>query len=273
MPENDALDQAADAVDSAIDKITGVPTDDGEIEEFSASGMTLLAEARGSESAGTTFVLVHGIGMGRKVFADLVRRLQPHGRVIAIDQPGYGEAPEPPRTPTIERTADLVAAYLRKVSRGPVVLIGHSMGTQVATEVAVRHPQTVKRLVLVAPTVDRHHRHALSQLARLGIDLLGESPKVLLLGAREYLRAGPHLRRKMTAMLTHRPEEAYPRVEAPTLVIRGERDRVSTVRWCAEVAAALPDSRHFTVLGHGHETLIRDARPAAQRILRFCDEG
>lgn len=272
MPENDALDQAADAVDSALDEIAGVPTDDGEIEEFTASGMTLLAETRGAESAETTFVLIHGIGMGRKVFADLVRRLQPHGRVIAIDQPGYGEAPEPSRTPTMERTADLVAAYLHKISRGPVVLIGHSMGTQVATEVAVRHPQTVERLVLVAPTVDRHHRHALSQLARLGIDLLGESPKVLLLGAREYLRAGPHLRRKMTAMLTHRPEDVYPRVEAPTLVIRGERDRVSTVRWCTEVTAALPDSRHFTVFGHGHETLIRDARPAAQRILRFCDE-
>lgn len=274
MPENDPLEKAADAVDTAIDEITGVPTDDGEIEEFTAFGMTLLAEARGGEGSGAeastaTFVLIHGIGMGRKVFADLVGRLEPHGRVIAIDQPGYGEAPEPPRTPTMERMADLVAAYLRKISRGPVVLIGHSMGTQVATEVAVRHPETVSRLVLVAPTVDRHHRRAASQLARLAVDLLGENPKVLLLGAREYLRAGPHLRRKVTAMLTHRPEDVYPRVEAPTLLIRGMRDRVCPPRWCDEVAAAIPDARSTGIPGHGHETLIRDAGPAAAEILRF----
>ncbi|CAN7399455.1 alpha/beta hydrolase [Microbacterium sp. LjRoot45] len=269
MADPDPLERAADAVDDAIDELTGVPTDDGDIERFTASGMTLVAEAGGPERSETTFVLVHGIGMGRKVFADLALRLVGAARVIAVDLPGYGDAPEPPRTPTMERNADLVAAYLRKIDRGPVVLLGHSMGTQVATEVAVRHPETVARLVLVAPTVDRHHRRALTQLIRLGIDLLDESPKVLLLGAREYLRAGPYLRRKMTAMLTHRPERAYPRVSAPTLVIRGEGDRVSPREWCAEVVTALPDARAVEIPGHGHETLIRDAAPAAEAIRRF----
>lgn len=270
MASDDPLDRVEKAVDNAIDELTGVPTEDGEVESFSSQGMTLVAEARGSDDSALTFVLLHGIGMGRKVFADLVERLRPLGRVIAIDQPGYGEAPEPPRTPTMERSADLVAAYLRHIDRGPVVLIGHSMGTQVATETAVRHPDTVSRLVLVAPTVDVHHRRALSQLARLGVDLLGESPKVLLLGAREYLRAGPHLRRKMRAMLHHRPEDAYPRVTAPTLVVRGERDRVSPRDWTDAVAAAIPGSRTFEVEGHGHETLIRDAAPAAAEIIRFA---
>lgn len=269
MAEPDPLEHIADAVDTALDELTGVPTDDGDMESFTASGMTLIAEARGAEDADLTLVLVHGIGMGRKVFADLARRLAPHGRVIAIDQPGYGEAPEPPRTPTMERTADLVAAYLRKIDRGPVILLGHSMGTQVVTEVAVRHPDAVSRLVLVAPTVDRRHRRAVSQLVRLGIDLVGESPKVLLLGAREYLRAGPHLRRKMAAMLRHRPEDAYPRVTAPALVLRGERDRVAPPSWCAEAVAALPDARSQEIAGHGHETLIRDAGPAARAILDF----
>lgn len=273
MAERDPLENVADAVDTAIDELTGVPTDDGDIERFTASGMTLLAEARGAEDAPVTFVLLHGIGMGRKVFADLARRLKPHGRVIAIDQPGYGEAPEPPRTPTIERSADLVGAYLRKIDRGRVVLIGHSMGTQVAVEVAVRHPSTVGRLVLVAPTVDRHHRRARTQLLRLAVDLLDESPKVLLLGAREYVRAGPHLRRKMRAMMTHRPEDSYPRVAAPTLVIRGAGDRVCTAPWSDEVTRAIPGARAVQIPGHGHETLIRDAEPATEAILTFLRDA
>lgn len=266
---DEAVAQAADAVDRAVDELAGVPTDGGEVEEFVHDGSTLVAERRGDPTARRTVVLVHGIGMGRKVFADLVRRLEDDALVVSVDLPGYGEAPEPPRTPTIERMADLVAAYVRHLGRGPVVLLGHSMGTQVAAEAAVRHAASVDRLVLVAPTVDRRRRRPLVQLARLGVDLFGESAKVLLLGAREYLRAGPHLRRKMTAMLVHRPEHAYPRITAPTLVIRGELDVVVPQEWFDEVVAAIPDATAFVVPGHHHETLIRTAEPAADELRRW----
>lgn len=266
---DEIVDQATDAVDRRIDELTDVPVDDGEIEEFAHDGSTLIAERRGDATASVTIVLVHGIGMGRKVFADLSRRLEDDALVVAVDLPGYGDAPEPARTPAIERVADLVAAYLRHLGRGPVILLGHSMGTQVVTEVAVRHPETVARLVLVAPTVDRHHRTALTQLWRLGRDLFGESGKVLLLGAREYVRAGPHLRRKMKAMLVHRPEHSYPRIAAPTLVIRGEFDVVVPQEWTDEVVAAIPDATAFVVEGHHHETLIRTAKPAADELRRW----
>ncbi len=268
----EAVDAVVDAVDRAIDAVTGVPTDDGRIEVFASGGMSLIAEHRGDPDAPLTVVLVHGIGMGRKVFGDLVMHLEGEAHVVALDLPGYGDAPEPPRTPTIERTADLVAAYLRHLGRGPVLLLGHSMGTQVGTEVAVRHPDTVGRLVLVAPTVDRHHRHPLRQLWRLGRDLWGESPKVLLLGAREYVRAGPHLRRKMRAMLTHRPEHVFDRITAPTLVVRGEFDVVVPQPWFDEVVAAIPGARPFVVEGHRHETLIRTAEPAAAELRRWLAE-
>ncbi|MBN9178093.1 MAG: alpha/beta fold hydrolase [Microbacterium sp.] len=266
---DEAVDAAVEAVDRAIDEATGVPTDDGEIETFTHDGASLIAERRGDAAASRTLVLVHGIGMGRKVFADLSLRAEDDALVVAVDLPGYGDAPEPARTPTIERMADLVAAYLRHLGRGPVILLGHSMGTQVVTEVAVRHPGAVSHLVLVAPTVDRHHRRALTQLFRLGRDLLGESAKVLLLGTREYLRAGPNLRRKMRAMLVHRPERSYPAIDVPTLVIRGELDVVVPQEWFDEVVAAIPDASSFVVEGHHHETLIRDAEPAGAEIRRW----
>ena len=128
-------------------------------------------------------------------------------KTIALDLPGYGEAPEPARVLTVERTADLVAAYLRSRRIGPAVIVGHSMGTQIALEVAVRHPDLVDRIVLIAPTVNPRERTAAQQILRLAQDLLVESPRVMFVGAREYLRAGPHLRRKFRAMLVHRPEE------------------------------------------------------------------
>lgn len=267
----EAVESVGEAVDRAVDAIAGVALEPGRVESFTDDGVTLVAETH--EGTTPVFVLVHGMGMGRSVFADLAQRLISTGTVIAIDQPGYGEAPEPDRTPTIERTADLVAAFLRQRGGPPAVLVGHSMGTQVCTEVAARHPSLVDRLVLVGPSVNKDERHGLRQLLRLAQDLLLESPKVLLLGSREYLRARPHVVRKMRMMLRHRPEDAYPRIAAPTLVLRGETDVVCPREWCRFVADAIPDARLAEIPVHGHETMIKDAAPAARLIVDFSRSG
>ena len=235
---------------------------------FTYGGATLVAEEQGQGAR--VFVLLHGIGMGRSVFRTLIDLLALHGRVIAIDQPGYGEAPEPPRTLTMERTADLVAAFLKERMLPPVVLMGHSMGTQVALEVAVRHPELVGKLILVAPTVNVAERTARRQLLRLAQDLAVESPLVVLRGAREYLRAGPHLLRKMRAMLVHRPEDCCPRVTVPTLVMRGADDRVCPAPWVRQVAEAIPGAWYEEIPDHGHETMIRAPHAAAERIVTFA---
>ena len=209
--------------------------------------------------------------MGRSIFADLVRNLdrEPGSQTIAIDLPGYGEAPEPPRVLTMERTADLVAAFIRDRVTEPVIAVGHSMGTQVVVELAARHPDVVESVVLIAPTVNPRERTAVQQALRLAQDLAVESPKVIFIGAREYLCAGPRLRAKLRAMLVHRPETTYPRVHVPALVLRGANDYVCPRAWCRFVAASLPLGRLAEAEGHGHETMIRDAAPAAAIIRRF----
>ena len=238
-----------------------------DVERFAHAGATLVAERCGRGEH--VYVLIHGIGMGRSVFTDLERHLG-DGEVVAFDLPGYGEAPEPRRVLTIERTADLVAAYLGARVRTPAVLIGHSMGAQVALEVAVRHPALADRIVLIGPTVDPAARTAPRQLWRLLRDIAVESPVVIARGAREYVRAGPRLRTKFRAMLRHRPEDVLPRVRMPALVLRGEDDIVAPQQWCRRVADALPDGRLAEVAGHGHETMIRDAAPAARVIREFA---
>jgi pimeloyl-ACP methyl ester carboxylesterase len=240
------------------------------VQPFTYAGATLVVEEHGEGERAV--VLIHGIGMGRSVFADLVEHLGGIGLMEALDLPGYGDAPEPARVLTMERTADLVAAFLRHRNIGPAVLIGHSMGTQVAVEVAVRHPELVDRLVLIGPTVNRRERSARMQLLRLAQDLAIESPKVIAIGAKEYVRAGPRRRVKLRAMIVHRPEDVYPLIAAPTLVLRGEEDFVAPRDWCDFVTSSIPHARLAEVADHGHETMIRDAAPAARFIRAFLAE-
>ncbi|WP_417555792.1 alpha/beta fold hydrolase [Microbacterium sp.] len=236
-----------------------------ELGEFAHGGAALVFEDFGSGPH--PVVLLHGIGMGRSVYIDLIRRLR--GRVIGIDLPGFGEAPEPSRTLTMERHADLVAAFLRSRGIADAVVLGHSMGSQIAAEVAARHPDIVAGLILAGPTVDSTARSIRVQASYLLRDLVGERPTVLWRGAREYLRGGPNLVRKIRATIVHEPEKAYPRVRVPTVVLRGSRDPLAPVTWCREILALIPDARLAEIPDHGHGTLISDSGLAAEQILEF----
>lgn len=256
-----------DSVSDAVAEAAGAPALDGRVATFSWQGADLVYEDFGSGTP--VFVLVHGIGMGRTVFAELIDDLRKFGRVIAIDQPGYGDSPEPPRTPTMERTADFVAALLRELGVREVTAIGHSMGTQVVAELAVRHPELVGELVLIAPTVDESARRIVVQIGRLLADLWGESPKVVILGGFEYLRAGPHLLRKMRAMMVHSPERSYPRITQKTLILRGEHDLVVPEPWAKEAARLIPNAVYDTLPDTSHQSMIRNAGPTTRRVREF----
>jgi pimeloyl-ACP methyl ester carboxylesterase len=241
------------------------------VRSFSFAGATLVAERRGSGNP--AFVLLHGIGMGRSVFGDLVAHLDDSAQVIAIDLPGYGEAPEPERVLTMERTADLIAAFVRASVRERVVVVGHSMGAQIGIEIAARQPDVIDRLVLIGPSGDPDARTSSAQLSRLLRDIADESPKVIAAGAREYVRAGPKLTTKFRAMLVHRPEDVLSKVAVPTLVIRGENDLVAPRAWCRAIVEGIPSARLVEVPGRGHEAMIRDAAPAAAAISEFVGEA
>ncbi|WP_193597477.1 alpha/beta fold hydrolase [Microbacterium sp. YJN-G] len=233
--------------------------------EFAHGGATLVYEDFGSGAR--PIVLLHGIGMGRSVYISLIERLS--GRIIGIDLPGFGEAPEPRRTLTMERHADLVAAFLRDRGISDAVVLGHSMGTQIAAEIGARHPGLVSGLIFAGPTVNSAARNVRAQLTYLLLDILGERPLVWLRGAREYLRGGPHLLRKMRATIVHEPEKAYPLIRVPVLVLRGQHDPLAPMTWCHEIVDAVPDARFEEIPDHGHGTLISDPWAAAEEIRDF----
>lgn len=218
-----------------------------------------------------TFVLVHGIGMGRIVFEGIGDTLAPHGRVLAVDLPGFGDSPEPGTSMPLEETAKIVAAFIRAECCGPVVLVGHSMGTQIVAEVAVTNPELVSTLVLIAPTVNQHERTAFKQALRMMQDLVGTGPKVLLLGLWQYFKTSPlWYLRKLQFMLRHRLELVCPSIPVPTLVMRGENDPVCPIDWVSEVTAAIPVGEMREIPGHGHEAVINNPEPAASMILDFA---
>ena len=103
--------------------------------------------------AGPRVVFVHGLfGQGRN-WTTIARRLADEGRrVTLLDLPNHGHSPWTDRVDYLDM-AELVAATLGSWGE-PVTLVGHSMGGKVAMQLALRHPDLLRALVVVdvAPT-------------------------------------------------------------------------------------------------------------------------
>jgi pimeloyl-ACP methyl ester carboxylesterase len=228
-------------------------------------GVTVITES--GIAGGRTFVLVHGIGMGHRYWSDLAEALAREGRVLALDLPGFGDAPDTEHPLSMPESGEYLAALLEGEDLHDVVLVGHSMGAQIVAETAARHPERVGAVVLIAPTVNPRERSAALQALRLLQDESMSKPKVLALSLRSYLQAGPRWYfAKLRLMIAHRVEDALPKVSAPALVIRGEDDHVSPRGWAQQVSRLLPRGRYVEVPHRGHETMVTAGEQVAKLI-------
>ena len=99
--------------------------------------------------------MIHGIASSSVTFQNLVPLLSPIHRCITIDLLGFGESPVPEgATYTLEEHAAAVEATIRDLRLGePFVLVGHSLGSLIATRYAATHRRELERLVLVSPPI------------------------------------------------------------------------------------------------------------------------
>ena len=198
-------------------------------------------------------VLVHGLGVSSRYFRPLIEALRGHADVVAPDLPGFGRSCDWSEALDIEQLADALAGAIESLALGRPLLVGNSLGCQVAVDLAVRRPELVAALALVGPTVDPAARTFRQQLARLAVDAFREPPRSLVEIALDYGRAGPR-RTLRTARhaLGDRIEAKLPLVEQPAIVIRGEHDPLAPARWCEAAASLLPAGTVVTIPGVAH---------------------
>lgn len=114
------------------------------------NGLALGYEEHGVKSDGPPLVLLHGgIGSG-EMFAPVLPALTEHRRVLTVDLQGNGRTADIDRPFSFESMADDVAAFIALLGPEHADVLGVSFGGGVAFQVAVRHPESVRRLVLVS---------------------------------------------------------------------------------------------------------------------------
>ena len=244
---------------------------------------------------GFPLLLITGLGYAVWCWTRQLPALAERHRVIAFDNRGSGRSSKPPGPYSIEQLADDAASVLaaRRLERAHV--LGHSMGGFVAQTLALRRPELVERLVLVATAAGGSE----------GFPQPEATTKAWLaasaLPAEEYARATwpfswqegwpeahPDEYEELFAARLEFPTPpeswaaqyaacqafaergvAVEAVRHPTLVVHGDRDRIVDYRNGEQLAQRLPDARLETFAGHGHLPMLEAPERFNAAVLDF----
>jgi len=225
---------------------------------------------------GPPLVLLHGAYMSVDMLGPLLTGLAGGRQVVAPELQGHGRTNDPADRPiTYEDMADDVAALVRELGLAPADVVGFSMGAGVALQLAIRHPEAVRRLVVISGSYrhDGMQPEMLAMIPTITPEMFAGSPMEA-----EYKRLSPHPERfralvgKLKALDATPfawPEDEVRGIVAPALVVVGDAD-VVTVEHAAQLyrllggggfgdfsgpgpsqLAVLPGTSHFMPPGSG----------------------
>lgn len=100
------------------------------------------------DASGVPVLLIHGATDSWRAYEPVLPHLPDDIRAIAVTQRGHGDAPKPDSGYAIDDFAADVIPLLDELGVGQVVLVGHSLGSLVASRVAIDHPERLAGLVL-----------------------------------------------------------------------------------------------------------------------------
>ena len=260
------------------------------IEHLSHQGSTVRYSVEGS---GPPLLMCNGIGAPFELMEPLREELHRH-TTIAWDAPGSGGSSVPLRPPSMRYVANTAAALLDHLALGSSDVLGVSWGGLVAQELAIHHPQRVRRLVLAAtgtgwtsiPGDPMALRAMLSvrrytsptYLRRVGPRLyggdIGRDPGLLEQQSLARLRHAPSNLGywwQATAAVWWTSMFRLGSIQQATLVMAGDDDPIAHVHNARIISSKIPNAVLELVEGGGHLFLLTRPRASARSIERFLD--
>ena len=242
------------------------------------NGLKMYYEIHGSAANGKPpLVLLHGGGSTIETsFGKILPALAKDRQVIAVEQQGHGHTADIDRPFTFEQSAEDTVALLRYLKIKKADFMGYSNGGHIALEIALRHPEVVRKLVFESimfnregsdPTFWESFKHA----------KLEDMPQEL---REAYLKVAPHPEdlptffaksvQRMRDFKGWTPQEIQS-IEAPVLVILGDRD-VASPEHAVQMYHLIPNAQLAIVPDTDHMMIVKRSDWVVPMVKAFLDE-
>ena len=247
------------------------------------------------DGQGPPLVLIHGVGLDHTMWDRVLDDLVPKHRVLRYDLWGHGRSDDPPGPRHADDFVDQLVGLLDLHEFECSDVVGLSLGGLIAVLTAARHPARVRRVVLASTVFKRSDGQITGVRQRLEIaENEGLEPVADLAIERwftpQWQEAHPAETESVRQRLLTTDHAGYlkayrlftqaddlaaslaPDIEAPTLVLAGERDTGSTPEMLAALADAIPGGEARTMPEVHHLAPIEEPNLFVNAVLEFLNQ-
>lgn len=248
------------------------------------NGFTMAYDLIGQ--SGHPMVLLHGFGLNRSIWYDMVKKTLIDFPVILPDVRGHGESQAPDGAYPMTLLAEDILRLLDFLTISKAAICGHSMGGYIALAFAENYPERLSGLGLITTRAGSDSATKRAGRYKMVADVELEGAIVLAESLAPKLTKDEDIETEVQRILTHtnpkgiigslmgmaeRPDRKslLPRIAVPALVVAGYQDQIVSIEEAQSMADTLPESEILILENSGHMPMLENPDALGEALTRL----
>jgi proline iminopeptidase len=257
---------------------------------FDVDGCSLVVEEQGIRQKPVAFIIHGGPGVDHTSYKPCFSPLVHHLQLVYFDHRGQGRSARGPKeTYTLDNNVDDMEALRQYLGLEKIVLIGSSYGGMVALSYAVKYPQNVSHLIVIATAAnsrfleraqeilaERGNEEQLRQFFRVMGSMYSQNNdrKLNSPDSDETILSVDAINVAFSGFLNdYNILNELHKITSPTLVIAGRHDWICAPEFSEEIAQAIPNAYLKIFENSGHLIRVDEPQSLLDEIARFLNLG
>lgn len=228
---------------------------------------------------GKPFLILHGWGSNIERWVEVAEKISEKGfKVIVPDLPGFGKSDTLPVPWNTNKYIDWLEKFVKELNLGEFYLLGHSFGGALASKMAVKHVQDVKKLFLVSAACIRKKTAQKSFSAKVAkfvklfyfIPYYGFFRKAVykfIIRKSDYVYVEGIMKQTYLNVVEEDLSFHLPFIKVPTIIIWGDKDELTPLENGHLINEKIKNSKIFIIPGAGHDLNRKQPEILAQKVL------
>lgn len=222
-------------------------------------------------------VFLPGWGHTADLWLNIANRLIKDYNYYILDLPGFGGSSPLPGTPDVPEYTRTIFGFLKTLNEKQFVLVGHSFGGQISTDLCLKHSQIIEKLILISPAINRS-RSIVTKLRISAFNLISKTKTLFpplirnlvskFIASSDYSNSNQYQKKLLSKITRYDLSRSVNDIKLKTLIVWGSED-VTIPYHGKQLHLSMPNSTLSVIYPAGHNPHLTHPNKLIKTINSF----
>lgn len=205
-------------------------------------------------------IFLPGWGHTAELWLNVAKSLTKKYSYYLLDLPGFGNSSPLPGSPDVPEYTQKILDFLKTLDEKRFVLVGHSFGGQISTDLSLKCPQLIKMLILISPAINRNQSN-LAKFKIFNLNIISKTKTLFppsvrnlvskFVASSDYSNSNQYQKKLLTKIIRYDLSKSVGDIKIKTLIIWGSEDKTISY-YGKQLHLTMPNSTLSVIYPAGH---------------------